>query len=250
VSPLTCSAKDGGKYVRFEDVEGEIAKALAAEPSTWDVEALKSEVLVHLIRVHRWREDMMDVLGRLFDQLGRRVAVIVGDNSKGFSKMVREDLLDRISQKVVELVLIKTPTRTSEFLEIAFRKKVKGLTLNLVESRQSERGVAHFPIQGAAATEDFENKSFDQGVVVVDDGPGPEEIFAREEQREIIWMVLNGLDDPRHREAFILHHFHGWRVKDDNPTNPSLCRKFRHLCISLIKRRCGRERQLRTKLTD
>src|SRR3954468_14291071 len=82
--PLTCSTKAGKPYARHLDVEDEIRTALAAAPMSWEARRLKSKTLVHLVRSIRWRDELEGIVGSLVDQLGRRVAVIVADNAKGF----------------------------------------------------------------------------------------------------------------------------------------------------------------------
>lgn len=220
-APLTCNAKDGKLYVRHADVQEEMRKALAAEATSWALECLKSETLVHLIRSLRWRDEMANVLGRLFDQLGRRVAVIVGDYSKGFPQSVRKEIIEHVSHKVLVLVLAEAPTRKSEFLEIEFKRVVKGLTLNEVEKRTQQPR----PHQFTPIADDPENAG-DRSSELADEGPGPEEIARKREACQLIRTNINSITNPRHREAVILHYFEGWPITDQDPTIPTLSNHF------------------------
>jgi hypothetical protein len=37
---------------------------------------------------------------------------------------------------------------------------------------------------------------------------------------------LAAVSDPRHREAVMLHHLHGWPITDKDPETPTLCKHF------------------------
>lgn len=219
--PLTQSARDGRRYIRHEDVEDEIRTALAAEPASWAPGSLKNETLVHLIRSLRWRDEMANILGRLFDQLGRRVVVIVGDYSKGFPKSVREEIHEHVSHEVVKLVLAETPTRKSDFLEVEFKKVVKGLTLNEADKRRRQPR----PHQFMPVANDPDSLA-DQGTELPDDGPGPEEIAESREVNDLLRAKIDSIADPRHREAVVLYYLQGWPITDQDPTKPTLCNYF------------------------
>ncbi len=220
-APLTCSAKDGRPYVRRPDVEDQIRTALAAAPSSWNPRKLRSETLVHLVRCIRWRDGSEGDIGRLVDQIGRRVAVIVGDNAKGFPESVRDEIVEHVSHCVLKLLLAETPTRKSEFLEINFRQVVKGLTLNEVTKRIEEPSLQQF-----APTSDDPENTGDQGAEFPDDGPGPDEIAQTRELCQLVRARLDAVTDPRHREAVILRYVQEWPITDQDPNTPTLTKHF------------------------
>jgi hypothetical protein len=224
VTPLTRTAEDRTPYVRFPDVEAETLRALADGPSAWNVKKLKSETLVHLIRVYRWRTEMSDVHGRLFDEIGRRVAVIVRDNAKGFGLVVRDQIQSQIEHSVLALILILTPTRKSDFLEINFRRVVKGLTLNEV-TKTNNLPMQQFALSGGNSG-DGESGGGDLSSEIEDDGLSPEDLACIAENRERVRTALNGLTDKRHREAVILRLCEDWPIWRDDSSEATIYKYF------------------------
>src|SRR5262249_231864 len=125
--PLTHETRDGRRYVRRSEVRDEIRASLGADPATWTVARLRSETLVHLVRAYRGQAQPRREYSGVVDQLGRRVARIVGDNSKGLDKPTRDELIDDIQTRVITLILEPTRSKRGEFLEVSFRKVVRGL---------------------------------------------------------------------------------------------------------------------------
>jgi DNA-directed RNA polymerase specialized sigma24 family protein len=224
VPPLTHCDRNGTPYARLAGVEDEIRRARASPPGEWNLGKMGSETLVHLIRFVRSNSGSDDLLGLLFEQLGRRAARIVGDFAKGFSETDTDEIEGKVSLRVVELVLAETPARKSEYLEVLFRRVVKGLTLNEVESREDHPRLQQFAVLPENA--DAFSTGTDQSAAVPDDGPGPEEIVSREEVRELVRTNLAAVTDPRHREAVVLCYLQEWPVTDKNPETPTLCTHF------------------------
>jgi DNA-directed RNA polymerase specialized sigma24 family protein len=145
----------------------------------------------------------------------------VSDNAKGFFRSVRDEITEHVSLKVVELVLEEAPTRKGEFLEVGFRRVVKGLTLNEVEKRRGEP----CPHQFSPLADDPENTG-DCSAELADRGPGPEEVVQTRERCQLIRAKIGSITDRRHREAVILHHLQGWPITDQDPTTPTLTKHF------------------------
>ncbi|AWM39176.1 sigma-70 family RNA polymerase sigma factor [Gemmata obscuriglobus] len=155
----------------------------------------------------------MPEFSALVRELGRRVARIVSDNSRGVGNQARDDLIDSIQGRIVSLVFESAPTRKGEFLEVSFRKVARGLALNAVE--------AHF----ARANEYSEVRIADTvteedvGVVVADPALPPDDLM-------ILFEGLDAITDPRHREAFVLRYGYNWPIDPSDPNVATLCRHF------------------------
>lgn len=226
--PLTqVTKKDGRPYKRREDIEAQIAEAMAADPSTWDLKQLKSESLVYLIR-WLWRKNDQKNIGRLIDCLGRRIARIAGDYTSGFNPTVADDFGADIACDISDHIFASTPTRQSEFLEISFRQAVERRAINRrAKLRYRRRHEISESILRTVSTEDGEI-----GIVAAcaDDSAGPEEhLLQSEEMRltpERVRAGLSAITDERHREAVVLRFIEGWPMTDDDPAIPTLKSHF------------------------
>jgi hypothetical protein len=102
-APITQRTRDGDVYYRRPDVEAEIGRVLALEPSEWAPAGLKSETLVHLIRRLLPTEEKT-VLGRLLNEITKRMTRIVKSHARGFSRTITE-IVEVVRLKAIELVL-------------------------------------------------------------------------------------------------------------------------------------------------
>ena len=217
VAPLTQAKPDGTPFVRRADVEKEISHALSSDQATWSVLAssLSSEAIVYLIRVLRARGEKV-VCGALVEQLGHRIARIAKDWAKGFDPLTTDEIIIQVGEDIIAQILAPTPTRQSEFLEIAFRLAVKRRTLNNVDKR------THHPVTRQFAEAEAE--------LLEDESPDPEAIAIASEQltlnQETIRAGLAAIKDPRHRDAIILHYLEGWPITDKNRDRPTVSRQF------------------------
>lgn len=210
---LTLGTRDGRRYVRRSEVREEIRQAHGVDPPAWDVPHFRSETIVHLLREYREKSRTMPEFSALVRELGRRVARIVTDNSRGVGSQARDDLIDSIQGRIVSLVFEAAPTRKGEFLEVSFRKVVRGLALNAVEAHFA-RANEHSEVRIAdVGTEE------DGGVVVADRALPPDEVM-------ILFEGLEAITDPRHREAFVLRYGYNWPIDPSDPDIPTLCRHF------------------------
>lgn len=216
IPPLTRRKEDGRSYQRPPDIVAEIGRALTTDPSTWALSKLKSETLVHLIRTNRVRGDET-LLGPLVHEVGKRIARIAEDWAKGFDAMTTEEIVVQVGEQIISRILADPPTRQSEYLEIDFRRIVKGRALNQVERRE------HYPRhhQFVSTTADLDASAPGLAMTVndvADEGPTPDEIVCEAEAQaltpERIRAGLAAISDPRHREAVVLRYLQGWPITD------------------------------------
>ena len=215
--PLTHADANGKPYVRSDVVSGEIAEALGTDVSTWPSAKLRSETLVHLIRVLCGTGGEESQLGPLVQKLGTHIAQIAKDFAKGFDRTTTEEIVVNVGKDVIALVLSESPTRQSEFLEVNFRVAVKRRTLNEVEKRQ------HYPRKRELVAVEGKANPLES---VADDGPTPEVSAIQSEARDLVKKGLGAVSDPRHREAVMLHHLQGWPITHKDPETPTLCKHF------------------------
>jgi DNA-directed RNA polymerase specialized sigma24 family protein len=211
-------------------VTDEIAQALARDPSKWARGGYESETIVHLVRHLRASKENARVMGDLILVLDRRVTRIVARWARGFDEVTTEEIALEVGRAVIEICLGEGPPRAADFLEASFTTGVKRRTLDAVAKR---RHLAK-PYEVAAAERRAEKpRRHDQprdlegveGQTVAD----PEEALRSggdPPAADKIRAGLAAIQDPRHREAVILHHLKGWPITDKDPTVPTLCEHF------------------------
>jgi hypothetical protein len=221
---------DGKPYQRRLDVEAEIAAALARSPREWPTliesqAGISNEALVFLAK--RAAKIDRDLCGRLIHELSGRLVKIATRWAQGFDPMTMDEIVLNVEIQIVELVLTETPSRRSDFLEVAFGTAVERRTINAVEKwkkspearRETSRNIS-----------DDDTDSENDMELIADTGAGPEEILARlDDERhrtELIRRARAAVKDTRHVEAVILRYVHGWPITDKDPTKPSLERHF------------------------
>ena len=232
IPPLASSTVDGKPYLRRADVETEILRALSHPRVEWIALAerrgsgrLSNEALVFLIR--RSRKGDRDLFGRLVHELGDRTVRIADRWAQGFDQDTLEEIVWTVEKEIVDLVLAETPSRQSDFLEVAFGKAVERRTINAVEKRRnSPLPLRHMP----ASVSDEETEPERPTESVADERAGPEEIVAELENEarrpELIRKARAAVKDPRHVEAVILRYVYGWPMVDKDPNKPTLTRHF------------------------
>lgn len=228
VPPLTSSTEKGEPYKRRADIEAKILRALERPLAEWAAMAaatgagrLPDEALVFLIRAIQNGD--RDLFGRLINELSRRTARIARHFVQGYDKDTTNEIIWKVEKEIIDLVLVENPSRQSEFLEIAFRTAVERRTINIVaKQKQYPQPLRRAPAEPPEGEEEAER--------LTELVPGPEEILAELEHRtrrpELIKIAVAAVKDPRHREAVILRHVHGWPITDKDPTKPTLERHF------------------------
>lgn len=237
VPPLTQpSKKDGSVYRRWPDVEAEIARVTTLEPRQWAGLTLRSETLVHLIRLLRQAGET-EVVGKLLMELSDRTVATAKRWARGFNKDVTEEIAEEVGLAIIGLVFAQEPSRQSEYLECAFDEAVQRRAINLNQSKRVKclRRSRQFP---EAATEEGDAVTpGDQAVA--DDGPSPEDLTAEAELRAMapgqIERALAAISNPDHRKAVVLRYIDGWPVTDQQDPNRPTITKYFGVCDGTIR---------------
>lgn len=225
IKPLTMKSKrDGKPYARRADVETEIQSMLARPPSSWEVTKLKSETLVYMARLLWARQDNASI-GRVIDCLGRRIARIAKDFTGGLNSSTAEEFVVDIAAEVNSLIFATTPSRQSEFLEIAFRYAIKRRAINKSEKLQERLNVE--VIASTVGNETDGEESLDFVGQIPGNEEKPVDLAAKAEILRLIPKALGAIKDERHRDAIILHYVRGWPIFDNDKSVPTLCSHFK-----------------------
>jgi hypothetical protein len=219
--PLRFSTLDGKPYVRSEAVDAEIQRMLERPITDWIAAApgLKSESLVFLIR--HIRDKDQGISGQFLQELSKRTVRMADRWVHGVYPAAREYIVLQVEIEITELTLADTPSRQSEFLEIAFGQAVARRTTNAVRnfrtSPMGQRGNGLLVV-------DEEGEEIERPIETIPDGsPSPAEIC------ELPLLIAKGLTcvtDGRHLEAVILRYLEGWPMTEKDPEKPCLVRHF------------------------
>ena len=210
VPPLTARTADGKAYKRFADVEAEIRDVCNGPPSGWLArrEKLKSETLVFLVRKAGLADDY--IRGLLLAELVVRTVRIAESEVKGFDEVATEEIGAEVEAKVFELVWSDATSAQTEFLEIAFAEKVRGLTRNVIE--RYKKSVMARRDQLDVWTDAEAKGSFEVELRhhPIDPRPNPEELLLLHEdearREELLQRIPAAVKDPRHFQALYLFH--------------------------------------------
>ena len=228
VPPLVLSNLAGKPYTRPERVEAEILHALDRPRADWPALAmmkgekrLSHETLVFLIR--QIRNSDSDLLRQLVYELTRRTVQIAKQWAKGFTPRTTEEILEKVNEEMVILLLKQDPSRGSVWLEIAFETVVKSRTLNIVGKHK--RDALSRPCVSLGVT--VQDDEFAQ---IPDKRPLPDEVASKRQnkawQAELIRRASTAVTDPRHLEAVILRYCQRWPITDRDPTKQTLATHF------------------------
>jgi DNA-directed RNA polymerase specialized sigma24 family protein len=185
---------------------------------------LKDECLVYLIREAALAEDsqrystlMTFLLKRCTRGIeGRLRALGVAD----------DDVADVYGDIILAMMsAILAADGRGEFYQVRFRR---ALRLQLLKSYD------RYALRQRRARRE---RQLDAPVGASDDGEedagtlaevleSPEAVADDTERRLLISEALGAIRDPRHREAFVLHHFHDWPIETINPGDPSISQRF------------------------
>lgn len=233
VEPLTKCRMDGRPYVRRPDVEEQICRVRETDPATWPDLAkappgsdgrLKSETIVHLVRILRKRGEST-VAGQLIEQLIRRAGKITRTWAKGFDQTTTEEIVLEVGGRLIEFILAETPTRQSEFLEAAFATAVKRRTLRRVDQLQNQPRTYQFA-RPTDAGDESDGTATNPLEAAPDGEPSPEEVAIAWETSDVLRSYVGAISNPKHREAVILRFFQGWPIESNDENRPSLCTHF------------------------
>jgi hypothetical protein len=216
VRPLTARNAAGLLYMRFEATEIQIGMMLFLLHPAWILAApdLLAETLVCLIRETHGRDD--ELFGLLAAELSKRVYRIGGAFARGFDLITKEDILWRVEQQIFKLVLAETPSRQSDFLEIAFGQAVERLTNNAVGKHNASTWGRREVLAGPNHDDDDGDDEIERSIA--DGGPGPDENVLHDEdqavQRKWYWKVCRVVENPMHLDALRLRCCEGYSIED------------------------------------
>jgi hypothetical protein len=233
VPPLTSTTENGEPYKRRADVEDSIAQVLAQPPSEWVAIAtvkgehrLADEALVFLVRAAG--SGLPDVVGGLVQELCRRLIRTAKRLAQGFDVSTTETIINSVEIEVIELILTKSPSRQSEFLEIAFKKAIERRTINAVEKYR------HDPMSSIIETiqsSEDDHEPIDIVENLADAADGPEKLLLFREAEalnpELLQTACEAVKDHRHRKAVILHLAYRWPITSIDPNKPCLEKYFK-----------------------
>ncbi len=214
VPPLTYSGRDGKRYKRRAEIETKIIEMVQKRPSEWleSADSLPAEVLVYLIRAIA--DDDRGLAGDLIHRLSRTIQSVARRWAKGFNQDETEEIIQAVTGSIIELVLAERPSRQSEFLEMAFSRKVKGKTLN--EVAKSRPLTSQVSLTGNDETT----------LEVPDERINALEALLKNEGLALLRKAEGKIRDPRHFEALVLRYGYDWPIESEDPAEPTLSKKY------------------------
>jgi hypothetical protein len=215
---------DGKAYKLWADVEEELQRVLPLHESAWVAEApdLKNETLLSLIR--HIREGNREIFNCLLEELMERIVRLARHWVAGIKdEAARDYILSQAEMEILKLALTTTPTRTSDYLEIAFAKKVRQMTFDAIRKyKKSPSGRRGDIIPMTDADEDLDEIERPMEFMPTHDR-SPETITLH---ADLVEAIRDRVEDPRHFEAAMLHWGHGWPVSSKDPNEDTLVRYF------------------------
>lgn len=253
--PLTSKRRTGEPYVRRPEVVEAIRAALARPATEWaaliDSGAggpMPPEAIVFLAR-RAAHDGKRDIFGALIWVLAARVARSAKKRAGGFDRETVDEIVEAVERRIVDRVLQDPPSRQSEFLEVTFDLAVKRQTINAIEKRV-EAPVSLTIGQCAADDED----SVPASELVADDAPGPAELIDETHdpvrRHKLFESARKVVKNPRHYEAFVLFYKHGWPLSSEDPSKPTLAKRFGRTERQIRNWIRAAEKAIRTSLGD
>jgi hypothetical protein len=222
VEPLTSKTADGKPYERSASVQAEISRTLALHSPEWLRQApdLQNETLLYLIR--RTRDRDQELYGGLMQVLSKRIHRLARSRLRAFDKFTAEELILQVEIEIIEVVLAKTPSLRSEFLEIAFAAAVIERTWKAIRAHKRSPAGDRGDISPGATDEDSDE--IERPIELVPDGrAGPEAIALESAQWDKVRALVK---DPRQADAVILHFRDEMPIRSSDSNELDLMRYF------------------------
>lgn len=229
--PLTRSTKAGTPYVRPPEVEsqlnellGESAAEQLARAKCTDKGAsqfLKDECLVYVVR-EAWLADDSALYSELSQQLIRRCIRAI-QRTLRLLGVAADDLQDVYGDVITEMMTaILDDEGAGDFYQAKFRRALRFLTLKVHAryERQHERLMTENRLYAPRSEEDEEDGSLEEWV------RQPGDVAEDAVQLLEIRQALAAIRDPRHQQAFVLHHYDDWPIETQDPLAPSVSGHF------------------------
>lgn len=220
--PLTHQKLSGEPYTRFADVENQITEVIQAPIGEWagivfsDTKRWKAQTLVYLAR-HAVAEEQ--VFGLLLAEILRRASKVLAYLDKVFDPTTLEVIDAELAKMLAALVLVESPTRTSEYLEIDFKGKVNQLANRVAAAYNA------YPAPNQILVSSKHGDRPDP-LDAIPSNETPYSLLAAKTDQGLIRRLLKAVTDPRHRKAFILRKMRNWPMYDDDSNTPSVLRHF------------------------
>jgi DNA-directed RNA polymerase specialized sigma24 family protein len=246
LEPLTRRNRAGDLYVRPADIERQVLAALplsrdelrrrAAVSDRGSPEYLKEESLVHLLRHHHRHGDE----GRVSDlsaALVRRTTRII---RKRLWSLGNEALEEGYAEVVTRFFgkILDVASDRADFYEVRFwvaleRLCIQVFGLQLVELERRQKEVSFAQVPGYEDDDGDEAEPETKGVRLSEadkrrtSSPSSEEPTVDSDRaREARRIAITQLEEP-FRSAYMLRHYHGWPIEDQDPNVPTISRHFR-----------------------
>ena len=213
VPALTFKTAAGKPYERFPDVEAEIRAVWYRPPLDWLAlkEKIKNETLFFLIKKGGLDDDY--IRGNLADEMNKRTVRISESTIKRCDDVLKEEIALEVQAKVFEFAWSDENSAEAEYFEIAFAKKVRGLTLNVIKgyknSVMTERD--QLDVWTEADSEKrgaFEVIELRQDVIDLRRDPEEVQLLILDESRldELLQAIRDAVKNPKHFLAFYLFY--------------------------------------------
>ena len=231
--PLTRSTKAGTPYVRPSEVESQLNELLN-EPAAEQLARakctekgsprfLKDECLVYLIR-EAWLADDSELYSELSQQLIRRC-------TPGIQRTLRllgvggDDLHDVYGDVITAMITaILDDEGAGEFYQVKFGRAIRFLAIKIHAryEREHDRLVTENRLPTTRGEENTDEEDGSLEARVRQPGDVADDAVRSLEIRE----ALAAIRDPRHRQAFVLHHWDDWPIETQEPIMPSVSGHF------------------------
>lgn len=232
--PLTRTKKSGEPYRRPPDVEAQLEtllRASVAEQLTSAVatdsrapEYLKDECLVYLIREAALAEDA-ERYSTLMTSLLKRC-------TRGIERKLRalgvadDDVADVYGEIILAMMsAILAADGSGEFYQVRFRRALRFQLLKTYDwyALRQRRAKREQPLDSLEGATDEGDEAAGTLAEVLE---STDTVAEDAERRMFTSQALDAIRDPRHREAFVLHHFYDWPIEAIDPREPSISQRF------------------------
>lgn len=232
--PLTRLTRTGEPYVRPPEVQAELDCLLGASADEQLAQAktadktstayIRDECLVYLIRQAALADDA--------ERYHALAALLLKRRMRGIERKLRalgvadDDVAD-LEQEVVSAMMTSILEGPSgEYFQVRFRSALYRRILKVYDGyvRQRRRTKREQSLDAPLASSGHEETDDDPSLGALLEGP--DDVVAEVERRLLVPEALAAITDPRHREAFVLHHYHGWQIESGDTAEPTLSRLF------------------------
>ncbi len=233
IKPLTRSTKAGSPYARPPEVESQ-TNELLSEPAAEQLARakctengsprfLKDECLVYLI-AEAWLADDLELYSELSQQLIRRYTPRI-QRTMRLLGVPRDDLHDVYGDVITAMMTaILDDKGAGDFYQAKFRRALRFLAINIHAryERQHERLMTENRLHTSRGEDGEEEEGGSLEERVRQPGDVAHDAFQILEIRE----ALAAIRDPRHWQAFVLHHYDDWPIETQDPHAPSVSGHF------------------------